>query len=56
MLVLLAIVATMVVNYGFEKGLKLKLNWPIKLALTPTCLLAVWVFAPDGAPFIYFDF
>ena len=55
-LLLAGILAIMVTNYSLEKGLKLKLNWPLKLALAPTCLLAVWVFAPKGVPFIYFNF
>ena len=55
-LLLAGIFTIMVTNYSIEKGLKLKLNWPLKLALAPTCLLAVWVFAPEGVPFIYFNF
>ena len=41
----------------FNRGLKLQLNWPIKLVLAPVCFLAVWLLAPEGVlPYIYFDF
>ena len=53
---LLGIMVIMTFNYAIEKGLRLKLNWPIKLVLAPTCLLMVWALAPEGAPFIYFNF
>jgi alginate O-acetyltransferase complex protein AlgI len=48
---------SMSVIYTFYRGLKIQLNWPIKLLLVPICLYAVWVLAPGGKlPFIYFDF
>ncbi len=41
----------------FNRGLKLQLNWPMKLVLAPICFLMVWLLAPEGVlPFIYFDF
>ena len=52
-----ALVVAMLVNYTLIRGLKLELNWPVKLMLVPLCLYAVWVFAPEGGlPYIYFDF
>jgi alginate O-acetyltransferase complex protein AlgI len=43
--------------YSIQRGLKLQLNWPLKLLLVPLCLFAVWVLAPEGGlPYIYFDF
>ena len=52
-----ALAVAMLVNYTLIRGLKLELNWPVKLMLVPLCLYAVWVFAPDGGlPYIYFDF
>lgn len=51
------LVSLMGVAYTFERVLKLQLNWPVKLLLVPSCLFAVWLFAPQGAlPYIYFDF
>ncbi len=56
-LLLCSLVAVMLLAYGFERGLKLQLNWNVKLMLVPACLFAVWLFAPQGAlPYIYFDF
>jgi|GEM_PF-154421 len=40
----------------FQRGLKLQLNWPVKMLLTAVCLYAVWILAPDGVQYIYFDF
>ncbi|MBW4648835.1 MAG: MBOAT family protein [Kastovskya adunca ATA6-11-RM4] len=56
--VLLAIViAIMGIIYAFYQGLKIQLNWPLKLLLVPICLYMVWVFVPPGSlPYIYFDF
>ncbi len=52
-----ALAVAMLVNYTLIRGLKLELNWPLKLMLVPLCLYAVWVFAPEGGlPYIYFDF
>lgn len=51
------LVALMGVAYLFHRGLKLQLNWPIKVMLVPICLYAVWLLAPqDSLPYIYFDF
>ncbi|XZO01695.1 MAG: MBOAT family O-acyltransferase [Microcoleus sp.] len=47
----------MLINYTLIRGLKVELNWPVKLMLVPLCLYAVWVLAPEGGlPYIYFDF
>lgn len=52
-----ALAVGMLVNYTLIRGLKVELNWPVKLMLVPLCLYAVWVFAPEGGlPYIYFDF
>jgi alginate O-acetyltransferase complex protein AlgI len=41
----------------FRRGLKLELNWFLRLLLVPVCLYAVWIFSPSGvARYIYFDF
>jgi alginate O-acetyltransferase complex protein AlgI len=54
---LIALVASMGVAYTIQRGLKLQLNWPLKLLLVPLCLFSVWVLAPQGVlPYIYFDF
>ena len=55
---MLAVLAmAMLGNYALSRGLKLELNWPMKLVLVPLCLYAVWVLAPEGGlPYIYFDF
>ena len=56
-LLLWAIVAGMGIAYLFHRGLKLQLNWTIKLMLVPLCLFAAWLLAPnDSSPYIYFDF
>lgn len=48
---------SMVFIYGIQRGLKLQLNWPLKLLLVPLCLYTVWIFAPQGGlHYIYFDF
>jgi alginate O-acetyltransferase complex protein AlgI len=47
----------MLMNYTLIRGLKVELNWPVKLMLVPLCLYAVWLLAPEGGlPYIYFDF
>jgi alginate O-acetyltransferase complex protein AlgI len=47
----------MFLSYFIERGLRLQINWPLKIALVPVCLYAVWLFAPEGSlPYIYFDF
>ncbi|QYX32609.1 MBOAT family O-acyltransferase [Sphaerospermopsis torques-reginae] len=54
-LVLIAVV--MSIAYGFKRGMKLELSWPIKLVFVPLCFYAVWLLAPEGSlPYIYFDF
>lgn len=56
-LILLALMVSMGLIYAVHRGLKLQLNWPLKLLLVPLCLYTVWVFAPQGGlPYIYFDF
>jgi alginate O-acetyltransferase complex protein AlgI len=56
-LLLAALIASMGVAYSIQRGLKLQLNWPLKLLLVPLCLFAVWILAPQGGlPYIYFDF
>lgn len=54
LLIVLAILMSIV--YGLKGKLKLDLNWPFKLVLVPICLYAVWLLAPEGVPYIYFDF
>ncbi len=45
------------IAYIIRRGLKLEINWPVKLLLVPMCLYAVWLLAPEGGlPYIYFDF
>ncbi|MBD2326251.1 MBOAT family protein [Alkalinema sp. FACHB-956] len=45
------------ISYLFHQGLKLQLNWYLKLLLVPLCLYAVFLFSPQGAAkYIYFDF
>ena len=40
-----------------QRGLKLQLNWPLKLLLVPLCLFAAWQLAPtETLAYIYFDF
>jgi alginate O-acetyltransferase complex protein AlgI len=52
-----ALAAAMLANYALSRGLKLELNWPVKLVLVPISLYAVWLLAPEGGlPYIYFDF
>jgi alginate O-acetyltransferase complex protein AlgI len=43
--------------YGAQRGLKLQLNWPVKLLLVPLCLYVAWLLAPaEALPYIYFEF
>jgi alginate O-acetyltransferase complex protein AlgI len=54
---LLLIAIGMLGSYVIRRGLKLQLNWYLRLVLVPICLYAVWLFAPNGAVgYIYFDF
>ncbi len=51
------IVLAMCLLYLVQRGLKLSLNWYLKIFLVPVCLYVVWMLAPDGSPaYIYFDF
>jgi len=56
-LLLCLLVAAMILAYFVSRGLKLQLNWSIKMLLVPICLFAAWLLAPNEAPpYIYFDF
>lgn len=56
-LLLMAIVLAMLVVYSIQRGLKLQLNWHIKLLLVPLCLFTVSLLAPQGGlRYIYWDF
>lgn len=56
-LLLGALGIAMAVIYGMNRGLKVDLNWPLKLLLVPICLYLVSLLAPPGSlPYIYFDF
>jgi alginate O-acetyltransferase complex protein AlgI len=56
-LLLALLMACMLLVYACNRGLKLQLNWPVKLLLVPLCLFTVWLLAPQGgSPYIYFDF
>ncbi len=51
------IMALMALLYGFQRTLKLQLNWPVKLLLVPLCFFIAWILSPSEAvPYIYFDF
>ncbi|EGJ33818.1 MULTISPECIES: MBOAT family protein [Moorena] len=57
LLLLVSLAASMAGVYSIRRGLKLQLNWPVKLLLVPVGLYVVWLFAPQsGLPYIYFDF
>jgi alginate O-acetyltransferase complex protein AlgI len=56
-LLLATLVASMGLVFVIQRGLKLQLNWPLKLLLVPLCLFSVWVLAPQGGlRYIYWDF
>ncbi|MBD0304348.1 MAG: MBOAT family protein [Tolypothrix sp. T3-bin4] len=56
-LLLAALIAAMCAAYSIHRGLKLQLNWPLKLLLVPLCLFSVWVLAPQGGlRYIYWEF
>ncbi|HEY9823389.1 MAG TPA: MBOAT family protein [Candidatus Sericytochromatia bacterium] len=56
-LLLAALIAAMCAVYSIHRGLKLQLNWPLKLLLVPLCLFSVWVLAPQGGlRYIYWEF
>lgn len=51
------LVAGMAIVGFVQQGLKLQLNWPVKLLLVPLCLFAAWQLAPtETLSYIYFDF
>lgn len=57
MMILFTITLLMSLTYLFHRGLKLELNWSLKLMLVPIFLFAVLILAPQGGtPYIYFDF
>lgn len=52
-----ALVSAMAITYFVQRGLKLQLNWPLKLLLVPLCLFAAWQLAPtETLSYIYFEF
>lgn len=56
-ILLTAVVVAMFAAYSIQRGLKLQLNWPLKLLLVPLCLLTVCLLAPQGGlRYIYWDF
>lgn len=56
-LLLTALLLGMGIAYFVQRGLKLQLNWNLKLILVPVCLFSVWILAPEGGlRYIYFDF
>ncbi len=56
-LMLWALVGAMCIAYFFQRGLKVKLNWVVKLLLVPVCLYLSWLLAPnESPPYIYFEF
>ena len=55
--ILVGVIIAMAIATAFRRGLKVQLNWPIKLILVPLCFFAVLLLAPEGGlPYIYFDF
>ncbi|MGL5083739.1 MAG: MBOAT family O-acyltransferase [Microcoleaceae cyanobacterium] len=56
-LILGTIFVAMGISALFTRGLKLQLNWPVKLLFVPLCFFVVWLLSPEGSlPYIYFDF
>ncbi|GAB4378630.1 MAG: MBOAT family protein [Elainellaceae cyanobacterium] len=56
-LLLWSVMAGMGVAYFINRGLKVQLNWAVKILLVPLCLFAAWLLAPNEVPpYIYFDF
>ncbi len=54
---LLSLAIAMTIAYLFHRGLKLQINWYLKLLLVPICLYSVYLLAPQGVTrYIYFDF
>jgi alginate O-acetyltransferase complex protein AlgI len=49
--------SAMMIAFLFHRGLKVQINWYLKLLLVPFCLYAVYLLAPQGVTrYIYFDF
>ncbi len=56
-ILLWALFGTMGLAYFVQQGLKLQINWPLKLLLIPLLLFAAWQLAPSQSlSYIYFDF
>ncbi|MBP0020867.1 MAG: MBOAT family protein [Cyanobacteria bacterium SBLK] len=56
-LLIAILVVNMAIAYFIQRGLRLQLNWNLKLILVPLCFLIVWILAPEGGlRYIYFDF
>jgi alginate O-acetyltransferase complex protein AlgI len=54
---LLLLFGLMAIAYLFHRGLKIQINWYLKLLLVPICLYGVYLLAPQGVTrYIYFDF
>ncbi|MBR8834724.1 MAG: MBOAT family protein [Stigonema ocellatum SAG 48.90 = DSM 106950] len=52
-----ALAIVMAVFYAFDRTIKLRFSWHVKLVFVPLCLYFVWLLAPEGSlPYIYFDF
>ncbi len=57
LLTLVLLTISMMIAYGFDRLLKLNLNWHLKLVLIPVCLYIVSLLSPaESLAFIYFDF
>ena len=57
MLLFGSLMIVMEIIYGFNRGFKLQLSWPVKLLLVPVCLFLAWLLAPsETLPYIYFEF
>jgi alginate O-acetyltransferase complex protein AlgI len=57
LLTLVLLTISMIITYGFDRLLKLNLNWHLKLVLIPVCLYIVSLLSPaESLAFIYFDF
>lgn len=56
-LLLVGLMLVMALLYSIRRGMKLQLNWPLKLFLVPVLLYLSWLLAPaESLPYIYFDF
>ncbi|MEY3330580.1 MAG: hypothetical protein RLZZ115_3465 [Cyanobacteriota bacterium] len=56
-ILLSSVFGLMAITTLLNRGLKLELNWTVKLALVPLSFFTVWLLAPAGGlPYIYFDF